>query len=318
MNDVQLAGLAPFEEIGDGGQGTVYRLPRYPGVLLKRYFPHIPVNPDELALLIRCPGHMTEQDRRVVNAATAWPTARVFDRDRCVGFLMYEAPARFRASLAGRTVLRELQYLVYPQRKMWSALQLPSPEERLALVRAYVRLFHVLHRYGVVIGDVSMRNLLWTLDGAPGVFAIDCDGFRLDGRHPAVPQAQTPEWADPALPAGSATVDSDRYKLTLLITRVLLNNPRVTPEYIVASEELRAGFDPAIADAVLELLQLAVQPNRRPSAEHWMRILDDRPVPAVDRPILTLHRPQPRPKPAAAESWSLADAPTEVLPVIRH
>jgi DNA-binding helix-hairpin-helix protein with protein kinase domain len=284
VNDVRLAHLAPFEEIGDGGQGTVYRLPRSLGWLLKKYHAHIAVNPDELELLIGCPAHMTEDDQSFVQATTAWPVARVFDDDVCVGFLMAEAPARFGTELAGREVLRELQYLVYKQRKMWNALRLPSPDERRVLVQAYVHLFQVLHRYGVVIGDVSMRNLLWTLEGTPGVYAIDCDGFRLNGRHPAVPQAQTPEWADPTAPSGLATFDSDRYKLALLITRVLLGNPRVTPEDIVASADLRSRFAPAI----MGLLRLAVQPGHRPPAEFWMRALEG-------RPTLTFGRPQPPP-----------------------
>ena len=310
MKDVQLSALAPFEEIGDGGQGTVYRLPRSPGWLLKRYHSHIPVNPDELGMLIDRPRRMTDDDRRFVLAATAWPVILVFDRHHCVGFLMSEAPARFGAELAGRAVLRELQYLVYQQRKMWRELRLPSLAERRALVRAYVRLFQVFHRYGVIMGDVSMRNLLWTLEGDPRVFAIDCDGFRLEGRPSALPHAQTPDWADPATPDGRATLDSDRYKLALVVIRVLLTDPRVTPEDIVAvpqlRSDLRSRLDPAVADAVLDLLWLAERPGQRPLAEDWAHALEVSSVrpsggPSTQilegRPTLTLDPPKPTPVP---------------------
>jgi DNA-binding helix-hairpin-helix protein with protein kinase domain len=279
VSDAQLADLGPCEQIGDGGQGTVHRLSRLRGHLLKRYHPHVAVDADELDLLIRSPMFMTEHDRGFVLATTAWPTARVYDGGACVGFLMPEAPARFSTELAGRPVLRELQYLVYRQRKMWSALRLPSSEERQALVRAYVHLFQVLHRYGVVIGDVSMRNLLWTLEGRPSVYAIDCDGFRLDGRAPAVPQAQTPEWADPAVNSGMASFDSDRYKLALLVARVLLSDPRVTPEAVVASPELRSRFRPGI----MGLLDQASRPGQRPPADSWVRVLEGRPTLTVER-----------------------------------
>jgi len=290
VSDAQLVDLGPCEQIGDGGQGTVHRLSRLRGHFLKRYHPHVAVDADELDLLIRAPMYMTEDDRGFVLATTAWPTARVFDGGVCVGFLMPEAPARFSTELAGRLVLRELQYLVYRQRKMWSALRLPSPEQRQTLVRAYVRLFQVLHRYGVVIGDVSMRNLLWTLDGRPSVYAIDCDGFRLDGRAPAVPQAQTPEWADPAANAGMASFDSDRYKLALLVARVLLSDPRVTPEAVVASPELRSRCTPGITG----LLDQASRPGQRPTADSWVRVLEGRPILTVEQPP----RPaQPRTEP---------------------
>lgn len=292
MSDAQLADLGPSEQIGDGGQGTVHRLSRLRGLLLKRYHPHVAVDADELDLLIRAPMYMTEEDRGFVLATTAWPTARVFDGGTCVGFLMPEAPARFSTELAGRPVLRELQYLVYRQRKMWSALRLPSPEERQTLVRAYVHLFQVLHRYGVVIGDVSMRNLLWTLDDRPSVYAIDCDGFRLDGRAPAVPQAQTPEWADPTAGNGLATLDSDRYKLALLVARVLLSDPRITPEAIVASQDLRSRVTPGI----MGLLDQASRPGQRPSADSWVRVLEGRPILTVERPPGAPQQPRSAPQ----------------------
>jgi hypothetical protein len=324
VKDVQLAALAPFEQLGDGGQGTVYRLPRSPGWLLKRYHPNVPVNPDELSMLIGCPKRMSEPDRRFVMATTAWPVALVFDRHHCVGFLMGEAPARFQTEIAEREVLRELQYLVYEQRKMWSDLRLPSPDERLTLVYAYVQLFRVLHRYGVIMGDVSMRNLLWTLQDGPAVFAIDCDSFRIDGRPPAVPQAQTPDWADPAASEGLATLDSDRYKLALLVTRVLLTNPRATPEHILASAELQSRFDPDIVGAVVGLLQLATRSGHRPPAEAWIAALEGSPMPAPERsaapegrPIITLDRPQPAPGGHPNRSDVVASSASRGGPTVR-
>jgi DNA-binding helix-hairpin-helix protein with protein kinase domain len=261
MSDVALADLTAKAKIADGGQGTVFRLAD--GSLLKLYHAGTAVLADELGRLIDLP--CGRGDLR--SAPVAWPSGRVFDGGRCVGLLMPEAPARFTASLAGRHRLLELQFLLYPRRAMWADLVLPDPTQRRRLAAAYVELFQVLHRNGVVVGDVSMRNLLWTLAGGPSVFAIDCDGFGVDGRPPAVRPADTAGWADPARPA-QVTVDTDRYKLALVTLRVLLGDHRVTPEDISGSE-----YAARLSPDVLALARYAARPGRRPAADCWRTAL---------------------------------------------
>ncbi|HEX6352035.1 hypothetical protein [Actinophytocola sp.] len=259
--DVALADLTAAAKIADGGQGRVFRLASPPGVLLKLYHRGVTVLPEELGRLIDLPG-----DRRDLGVApVAWPVGRVFDDGRCVGSLVPEAPAEFATSLAGRRRLLELQFLLYPRRAMWADLVLPTDTERRGLAVAYVELFRVLHGNGVVVGDVSMRNLLWTLATGPAVFAIDCDGFRLAGRPPAVRSVDTAGWTDPARPP-EVTVDTDRYKLALVALRVLLGNHEVTPEDVC-----RGAFplDPELT----ALARHAVRPGRRPPAECWLGAL---------------------------------------------
>jgi len=262
MTDVALGDLTASTKIADGGQGTVFRLADPPGTLLKLYHPGLAVLSGELGRLI----DTGRGDLRAV--PVAWPSGRVFDGGRCVGLLMPEAPARFATSLAGRRRLLELQFLLYPRRAMWADLVLPDGVERRRIAAAYVELFRVLHSGEVVVGDVSMRNLLWTLAGGPSVFAIDCDGFRLAGRPPAVRPAGTAGWVDPARPS-EATVDTDRYKLALVTLRVLLGNHAVTPEDVCQKEFLRRLLGPDL----VALARHAVLPGRRPLAECWLGAL---------------------------------------------
>lgn len=269
--DIQLDRLGPVEKIADGGQGCVFRLPLRPGFLLKRYHPGVVVSQTALSQLIEHPNQMGWADRRLITESTAWPAFRVFDGGRCVGLLMREAPRRFAITLAGRPRLLELQFLLYSQRPMWSELVLPTARERHAIARQYVRLLQTFHRNDLVAGDVSMKNLLWTLDGGPGVFAIDCDGFRVSGQRPAVRQAETSGWRDPAIRPGTATFDSDRYKLALLVLRVLLADHAVTPESVAASSELRAELGSTLSG----LAELAVSPGTRPPAGRWLDALGD-------------------------------------------
>ncbi len=271
-DDADLADLGVAERLADGGQGAVFRLSRPDGLLLKQYHDDVEVLPGELGRLIDLPAGMAAADRRLIAAATAWPSGRVFHDGRCVGRLMREAPARFATRLAGRSCLLELQYLLYPRRAMWGDLALPSGAERCWLAVHYLRLFEVLHRNGVVVADVSMRNLLWTLAGGPAVFAIDCDGFRIVERPAAVRSADTVGWVDPAARAGEATLDSDRYKLALLTLRLLLGDHAVTPEDVGSSVALRATLGPELC----RLAARAARPGARPPTNSWMKALTGR------------------------------------------
>jgi DNA-binding helix-hairpin-helix protein with protein kinase domain len=262
LGDAQLTDLSAADRIAEGGQGTVFRLSRPSGMLLKLYHREVAVLSGELGRLIDLPA------REVVATRTAWPSGRVFDRGRCVGLLMPEAPARFTTTIAGSSRLLELQYLLYPKRAMWADLALPTDEERRRIAVGYLELFTELHHHDVMVGDVSMRNLLWTLHDGPGVFAIDCDGFRLAGRPPAVRPADTAGWVDPARPR-EVTLDTDRYKVALLVLRLLLGNHRVTPEEVRAKPMLRARLGPALS----VLAARAAEPGRRPAAECWLGAL---------------------------------------------
>jgi serine/threonine protein kinase len=63
-----------------------------------------------------------------------------------------------------------------------------------------------LHGHGVVVGDLSPKNVLFTLDGQPRCLLIDCDSMRFRGKY--VPEAE------------KATVASDSFKFGLIATRV--------------------------------------------------------------------------------------------------
>lgn len=278
-DDAELADLGIGDRLADGGQGVVFRLSRPAGLLLKQYHDDVEVLAGELRRLIDLPAAMSAEDRELVTGTTAWPTGRVFRDGRCVGLLMPEAPARFATRLAGRRCLLELQYLLYPRRAMWDELELPSGAERCWLAVHYLRLFEVLHRNKVIVADVSMRNLLWTLTGGPAVFAIDCDGFRIADRPPPVRSADTVGWTDPAALPGRATLDSDRYKLALLTLRVLLGDHAVRPEDVRSSAVLQAALGPDLT----ALADRAAQPGGRPQADSWLKALTGRNADLIQR-----------------------------------
>jgi hypothetical protein len=232
----------------------------------------VPPNSAELARLVGVPATMPPADQQLVSQQTAWPQNRVLRGSRCIGFLMREVPSCFYHPRDDGTHLNELSFLIYPPKPLWSRLQQPSPDERRLLAHRFVDLLEMLHRHQVVLGDISMKNLLWTVDGGPAVFALDCDGFRLAGHPPTVPQADTPDWIDPYARPGAATFDTDRYKLALVILRTLLWEPYATPAHIARDPARAERLDPPIVD----LARAASAPADRPAADAWRLALSGR------------------------------------------
>lgn len=286
--------LGTLDKIAEGGQGTIFRAARMPGELYKRYLDPTALHVGELKRLIRRI-HVDERSqhaRETILRSTAWPTSVVLENGRHVGLMMPEAPPRFSTAIGGKTRLKELQFLIFEPKPMWSEVGLPGPEERRELALGYVRLFKALHDAEIIIGDVSPRNLLWTLDPDPAVYAIDCDGFRVNGYPAPTPQAQTPDWVDPDQETGRASFDSDRFKLALLVIRILLVEPKATPQQVAADPQRRT----ALGDRVAELV-CKVANGERSHAVEWLRALDNRPTIHFDAP----QPPPPRERPDPAQ-----------------
>ncbi|GAA1674124.1 hypothetical protein GCM10009830_20610 [Glycomyces endophyticus] len=282
--------LGELTVIGDGGQGVVKRTSRMPGVLYKQYHAREQLNVVELERLIRLvhtdmrPG----PDRNLILSSAAWPSGVVLDGGVHCGLTMPEAPDHFTADIGEARKLRELQFLIFRKKAGWSNLRLPDETQRRALLLRYARLFKALHAIDVIIGDVSPRNLLWTIEPEPAVYMLDCDGCRIAGHLPPMPQAQTPDWADPDQEVGTATFDSDRFKLALLILRVLLVEPKITPVQVAANSEQLGRLGGPVAE-----LAVRVADGERCRAEEWIGALENRPT----LTFAPIQPPAPKPGP---------------------
>ncbi|MFE3458131.1 hypothetical protein ACFXKD_11340 [Nocardiopsis aegyptia] len=284
--DVDRGSLVLGEVLGRGGQGEVYRVEggSHAGLVYKEYM-RADADPSALDRLVAMPVHrFTETERARLYALSSWPLARVVADGAVTGFLMREIPERFVGRVrGGRTQLRELQYLIFEPKPMWGEITPPDVQGRLEIVRRYTSLFQLLHARGLVVGDVSMSNLLWTADGGIDVFMLDCDGVRESGRSPVLPQAQTPDWNDPELPPTGADLETDRYKLALLVGRVLSRHKNVRPGEPL---ELLPGLPSAVADAVTRRFAWAAAGyGCRPDAHQWGVALGGRAEIPVDRPV---------------------------------
>lgn len=224
--------------VAEGGEGRVYRLADQPGTLYKEYREPQPLEPlQDLIDWAEQLGqqHAIEQAR--LRASSAWPQAAVVGESAglAAGLLMPEAPARFSVQhRRGHAYLANLSYLTADpvQRSAAYGVALPAPGSalRVALLYSLARLLRAMNRPEIPAGhgDLSQKNLLWSLERGPEVFLLDCDNAALatsdppGARHPARRRAMTPNWDDPAIESGdNPTLASDRYSLALIFLRVV-------------------------------------------------------------------------------------------------
>jgi DNA-binding helix-hairpin-helix protein with protein kinase domain len=277
--DVELDELRLGKELGSGGQGRVFRVDGMPGVVVYKQY-KLP-DPDELALqaLVDLPGQLSAHDRNLLSRQTAWPLARVMRGGTLVGFLMPEMPTKFRISdSAGRPRDRELQYLLFEPRHMWSGFVPDNVDvrTRLSIASQCARLIALLHSHSLILGDISPRNIMWAPGRPPEIYLIDCDGIRRRGWRAVLSQAETPDWSDPTLPdighGPGPDRDADRYKLALLVGRILCRQPYLRP----ADElSLPGGIPDLVAAEIRALWLRAARPHgRRPDARDWLTALN--------------------------------------------
>ncbi|MCD0447622.1 hypothetical protein LO762_00195 [Actinocorallia sp. API 0066] len=272
--DLHKHDLSLGDQLGTGGQGTVFALKgKGKGLVYKEYLNPGMVNGVELAELVALPSRaFTDAERRRLRAQTAWPRNRVLDGGVVKGFLMERVPDEFSGQAAAGAKLLELQYLLYPPKPLWGSITPLDVDGRLHAVRQAAALFQLLHSKGLVIGDVSMVNLLWS--HTPGIHLLDCDGIRRQGHPPVTAQAETPDWDDPTQPPGGPDLDTDRYKLALLVVRVLARDSGVRP---LQAPTLLPGLPQRIVEEVTKRFAEANGPRgTRPDAARWCAALSER------------------------------------------
>jgi hypothetical protein len=234
---VNLEELSLGRLLAEGGEGRVFEASwvgseREPLVYKQLREPR-PLG--EVEGVVRFPSCLPPSLAARLRSSSAWPVAVVLgtSRNLALGTLMPRAPSRFCARHRdGQLRLATLSYLATdPDRIAVAygvAVPAPGSAERVALVYALCRLLEALEGPpggpSAAHGDLSAKNTLWSFEPAPAVFLLDCDGARVLGElgQPGDgPRATTPNWYDPAGPAGAGRREADRYALGLAFLRVV-------------------------------------------------------------------------------------------------
>jgi hypothetical protein len=310
---VEAEQLAIVRELGDGGQGTVFlaAIPHaaVPLGAYKEYRPEVRPEVDwsNLESLIR-----VHRDAAGLVEDMAWPTAIVTRAGQPTGFLMRLAPPDCTVSLriggVARQQLLALEYLLNPPDYMAMIGLAVTEQERVGLLRDLAAMTERLHGAGIVIGDLSPKNVVASLRPRPRCFLLDCDAVRRDGLS-VLRQVETPDWE---LPTGEelATAAGDSYKLALCVLRVLAGDQSSRDPSLVP------GHFGELAARVAHTL-LAAPPDR-PSASEWLAFLD-RAAPLA-RSVVPAPPPPPRsvpqlvPTPPHGAPYPSGPAPQPFVP----
>lgn len=324
LRDLRVGGL-----LAEGGEGRVHQLPRQPHLVYKSY--RRPADRGHLEDLVAWPDTLSSTEATsTVRAAAAWPCSVVTgERDRAVGLLMPRAPRRFALRHRdGHSRLASLSYLTADpgHRAVAYGLSLPGAvsSERIGLVYALARLLAAFESGEPAIGhgDLSTKNVLWSLQRGPEVFVIDCDNSERFGPYGQPVdssdrrRAMTPNWDDPAVPrGGNPTGGTDRYSLGLVFLRVVgaANFPIQARQRGGGPVEVRfqvpAGpaadllLDPRapVWDLCARSLSIS-RPESRPPASAWIgpleALLDSMGAAGTMRDVWAAHgggRPSPAP-----------------------
>jgi serine/threonine protein kinase len=188
----------------------------------------------------------------------------------------------------------EFQHLLNPPSVLAARGITITDTQRYQLLREVAKALAFLHRVGVCVGDISPKNLLFSLHPRPAVYFIDCDAMRVNDVS-VLPQVETPEWE---VPTGEplATVQSDTYKLGLLALRLLTGD-----QHTKDVQQLPSTTPKLLRQLITDTL--TSNPDRRPLPESWTYLLGHTaeeaqhraPTPSPPKPAPLSHSPEPQP-----------------------
>ena len=121
---------------------------------------------------------------RLVSIA-AWPCAIVEDGRTPTGFVMPAIPQEFFISLTTvkgvSSSTAEFQHLLNHASVLNARGITLDDAQRYSLLREVASGLAFLHKHGVCVGDISPKNLLFSLTPHEAVYFIDCDAMRING-----------------------------------------------------------------------------------------------------------------------------------------
>ena len=276
MSSIRREDLDLGNPMGHGGQATVFpvrnrRINQQWDAVYKEYSPATrpDLNGDALT-------RMTEEIKRLPAAdawwlaeKTAWPADLVTHDSQITGFLMRAAPDPFHfqmKSLSGTTSPRVaiLEYLLNPDSYVTRIGLNVGPRDRILLLTDIAETISRLHSIDIVVGNLSPKSLLFSVDPGVSCFFIGCDGMRLHEQD-VLPRSERPGW-EPPDGERAGTPASDAYEFALLAIRLLAGDQQAEDPAV------RRGIDPELAELARQ--GLTSDPAARPTLSTWLPALE--------------------------------------------
>jgi serine/threonine protein kinase len=309
--------LGPLVKLGKGGTAIVYRLPQFslpdfPNLVYKEYNEKTkalagPSLGGGLTRFVRFREKLPARQQKSWDERIVWPVLVVVDDEdgAASGIVMPLIPQRFFHNFvrhSGPPESRPLEVdTLFGDDETMMRVGLPQigVRTRLQLISKVAIAYGMMHREGVVLGDISARNIVYDPNqNDPAILVVDVDSARVAGtRSVFSSQPHTPNWEPPealkaseALRRGGAGLPSDRrdtlkntwsiqskqtdvYKFGLMVVRILDHGRgrAVNREPGPAQRILQAQVGASAA----KLLDgsLAANPKDRPSMRDWYEVL---------------------------------------------
>ena len=290
-------------KIGQGGQGAVYGVPNLrtrfsKSMVFKAYHDGTGGKPNILgtlnvAALKAMPDFLESlpygEGARLIEIA-AWPCRIVEDNGRVKGFVMPSIPGEFfidiHTAKGSSRVMAEFQHILNDPGVVALRLngRVVTDREKYELLLKTASALAFLHSHNICVGDISPVNLLFSLEGSPAVYFVDCDAMRINGVSLSQ-QLETPGWE---VPRGEekATPYSDRYKFGLLALRLILGDQDARDPVRLPSS-VPAELRQIITDTLKQ------PPTSRPAWSRWDTALGSAAKSAPNQPR---NVPIPKPK----------------------
>lgn len=214
------------KQLGSGGEGTVYTLSGYDGIVAKIYKAERFHNSNERNIMERKLKAMLSMNVAYIVdgiARFSWPQDILYENGVMVGFTMPEIHTKYKIFDMYRGGKNSIREKVYPNYTWKYSVQ-------FAYHLAW--LVHYLHSYNIVIGDFNQNNI--AIDPQSGtVIIIDCDSFditdSITGEHfpctVGLPEMLAPELQTVGnLEKAKFTKNSDYFSLAIHIFRLLMDN----------------------------------------------------------------------------------------------
>jgi DNA-binding helix-hairpin-helix protein with protein kinase domain len=305
--------------LATGGQAEIIELPEYPTRVYKRY-----LSPALTVVgardLIAVPTRLSSTDTQRLDEWAAWPRTPVVhsdDRRRLVGLVLPRIPVPFYRPSGDP---RDMEVLLCDDNRMRNIpCEPPSWRERLAIALDCAEYVEFVHGLDLVLGDINYRNELWRPGKQPQSFWIDCDSYRIAHTTSSAASITSPGWSDPHSPRASS-MDSDRYKLGLLIYRMLVQHPTIEPRPDRVAARLGGKVGAPLFDCAHEMASAGR--GDRPEAARWAEALRAELGPTTVRPASQRHVAKQKrptivistPASAARPAIALGPASTASLP----
>lgn len=307
---VDLSSLTIGKELGTGGFGVVHRVLGAPvagdprPMVLKRPKPgldrvHIPSVLEGMRLAVHFRQSLSAKERQEIDEISAWPVTMVTERGGEVGCLLPLIPDEFfmdipaSGNVPAKREQRVMAYLAAPT-KARNEIGYDNPDFhddalRLHLLSRLAWAIELLHRHGLVFGDLNPRNEVFTFSPAR-VRLLDCDAVaHISDATRASRQGHFPRWKPPemndkaASPKKLQDFATDVYKLALAFVRYIAGAAGATQRVALPSP-IPAIVTPELASLLVRALD--GEPGARPSARELRQAAEDAVNAVVAAPVI--------------------------------